>query len=101
MLEELESAGILEQRPAPRSERSRPAGRPPMQVRLAPRAAFAVGLDFGHRHIRAALCDLSGQPVADDWSEAEVDGAPAASLDLAHELVRGLLARRARPIRPT
>jgi predicted NBD/HSP70 family sugar kinase len=91
VLDELESAGILEQRPA--HERSRPAGRPPLQIRLAPRAAFAVGLDFGHQHIRAALCDLSGQPVADDWSAAEVDGAPAASLDLAHELVRGLLAR--------
>jgi predicted NBD/HSP70 family sugar kinase len=93
VLEELESAGILEQSPAPEDDRSRPAGRPPMQVRLAPRAAFAVGLDFGHRHIRAALCDLSGQPVADDWSEAEVDRAPAAGLDLAHELVRGLLTR--------
>ena len=92
VLDELESAGILEQTPAPESERSRPAGRPPLQIRLAPRAAFAVGLDFGHQHIRAALCDLSGQLVADDWSEAEVDGAPAASLDLAHELVRGLLA---------
>jgi ROK family len=93
VLEELEGAGILEQSPAPEDERSRPAGRPPMQVRIAPRAAFAVGLDFGHRHIRAALCDLSGHPVADDWSEAEVDSAPAASLDLAHELVRGLLER--------
>ncbi len=90
VLDELESAGILEQGPV--ADEPRSAGRPPIRVRLAPRAAFAIGLDFGHRHIRAALCDLSGQPVADDWSEAEVDGAPAASLDLAHELVRGLLA---------
>jgi predicted NBD/HSP70 family sugar kinase len=62
-------------------------------VRLAPRAAFAVGLDFGHRHIRAAVCDLSGQPVADDFSEASVDSEPAASLDLALSLVRGVLER--------
>ena len=93
VLDELESAGILEQSPAREDDRSRPAGRPPLQIRLAPRAAFAVGLDFGHRHIRAALCDLSGHPIAVDWSEAEVDSAPAASLDLAHELVRGLLER--------
>jgi predicted NBD/HSP70 family sugar kinase len=93
VLDELESAGMVEQRAEPDDEtRPRRTGRPPIQVRLAPRAAFAVGLDFGHRHIRAALCDLSGRPVADDFSEAEVDGAPAASLDLAHELVRGLLA---------
>jgi predicted NBD/HSP70 family sugar kinase len=93
VLEELGSAGILEQRQEREDDRARPAGRPPMQIRLAPHAAFAVGLDFGHRHIRAALCDLSGHPVADDWSEAEVDLAPAESLDLAHELVRGLLDR--------
>ena len=92
VLDELEDAGIIEQSAEPEDEaRPRPTGRPPIQIRLAPRAAFAVGLDFGHRHVRAALCDLSGQPVADAWSEAEVDSAPIASLDLAHELVRGLL----------
>ena len=94
VLEELESAGVLEQVAEPEDdERPRPTGRPPIPMRLAPRAAFAVGLDFGHRHVRAALCDLSGQPVADDWSEAEVDSAPGESLDLAHALVRGLLTR--------
>jgi predicted NBD/HSP70 family sugar kinase len=94
VLEELERAGIVEQRPEPEHhERPRPTGRPPLQIRLAQRAAFAVGLDFGHRHVRAALCDLAGQLVADDWSEAEVDDAPGASLDLAHALVRGLLER--------
>ncbi len=94
VLDELEDAGIIEQRAEPEDDaRPRPTGRPPIQIRLAPRAAFAVGLDFGHRHVRAALCDLSGQPVADAWSEAEVDSEPAASLDLAHELVRGLLER--------
>ncbi len=94
VLDELERAGVVEQRAVREHEdRPRPTGRPPIQVRLAPGAAFAVGLDFGHRHIRAALCDLAGRPVADDWSEAEVDSSPAASLDLAHELVRGLLRR--------
>ena len=96
VLDELELAGIIEQSAEPEDDaRPRPTGRPPIQIRLAPRAAFAVGLDFGHRHVRAALCDLSGQPVADAWSEAEVDSAPTASLDLAHELVRGLLERAA------
>jgi len=96
VLEELERAGMIEQRSEPETEdRPRPTGRPPIQIRLAPRAAFAVGLDFGHRHIRAAVCDLSGQPVADDWSEAEVDSEPDASLDLALALVRGVLERAA------
>jgi predicted NBD/HSP70 family sugar kinase len=92
LLDELESAGIVEQRPDERDgDGPRPAGRPPLQVSLAPRAAFAVGLDVGHDHIRAAVCDLTGRAVAHDWSRAEVDHAPQASLDLARELVAAVL----------
>jgi predicted NBD/HSP70 family sugar kinase len=93
LLDELEDAGIVEQRPDERGDGDgpRPAGRPPLQASLAPRAAFAVGLDLGHDHIRAAVCDLAGRPVAQDWSRAEVDHAPAESLDLARELVAGVL----------
>ena len=58
---------------------------------LVPGAGFAVGLDFGHQHIRVAICDLSGELVAEDFSPAEVDHAPTESLDLAHELVRAAL----------
>jgi predicted ArsR family transcriptional regulator len=67
LVDELEPAGIVEQR---ESGLPRRAGRPPLHVSLAPHAAFAVGLDFGHEHIRVALCDLSGRPVAQDWSRA-------------------------------
>jgi predicted NBD/HSP70 family sugar kinase len=69
----------------------RASGRPPVLLSLVSRAAFAVGLDFGHQHIRVAVCDLSGEPVVDEWSPAEVDHAPIESLDLAHELVRSAL----------
>src|SRR5205823_3689224 len=57
----------------------RASGRPPVLLSLVPRAAFAVGLDFGHQHIRVAVCDLSGEPVVDEWSPAEVDHAPVES----------------------
>jgi predicted NBD/HSP70 family sugar kinase len=56
-----------------------------------PAAAYAVGLDFGHQHLRVAVCDLSGKLVIDEWSPAEVDHAPIESLDLADELVRTAL----------
>ena len=56
-----------------------------------PSAAFAVGLDVGRQHIRVAVCDLSGRPVLDEWSPAEVDHAPMESLDLAYDLVRSAL----------
>jgi len=87
IIEELERASLVEERCATDAAPARNTGRPPILLSLVPGAAFAVGLDFGHQHIRVAVCDLSGQPVVDDWSPAEVDHAPTESLDLARELV--------------
>jgi predicted NBD/HSP70 family sugar kinase len=93
LVEELVRAGLVEEQPgtAPGSNAEGGVGRPPLLLSLVSRAAFAVGLDFGHQHIRVALCDLSGEPIVDDYSTAEVDHAPAESLDLAQELVRQAL----------
>src|SRR5580765_3140513 len=91
LVDELRRAGVVEEHEAT-SERPRSTGRPPILLSIVPGAAYAVGLDFGHEHIRVAVCDLSGEPVVDDWSAAEVDHAPTESLDLAHELVRAALA---------
>jgi predicted NBD/HSP70 family sugar kinase/biotin operon repressor len=89
LVEELVRAGLVEEQDA--DDGPRTTGRPPVLLSLVPGAAFAVGLDFGHTHIRVALCDLSGEPVIDEWSPAEVDHAPIESLDLAHELVLSAL----------
>ena len=86
--DELLQAGIAEEHDGSGGARPRNTGRPPMLLSLVADAAFAVGLDFGHQHIRVAVCDLSGHSVVDDFSPAEVDHAPIESLDLAHELVR-------------
>ncbi|HEY6891886.1 MAG TPA: ROK family protein [Solirubrobacter sp.] len=92
LLGELERAGMVEQRVVDLTDPGRRTiGRPPQQVTLRPGAAYAVGLDFGHRHIRAALCDLGGNVVADRWSEAAVDTDPQGSLDLAQVLTRAVL----------
>lgn len=90
VVEELVGAGLVDERAAD-DDRRRSTGRPPTLLSLVPGAGFAVGLDFGHQHIRVAVCDLSGEPVVDDWSPAEVDHAPTQSLDLADELVRTAL----------
>jgi predicted NBD/HSP70 family sugar kinase len=94
MIEEMVRAGLVEE-----GAGSGPAaagseggvGRPPGLLSLVSGAAFALGLDFGHQHIRVALCDLSGEPVVDDYSLAEVDHAPSESLDLAQRLVQDAL----------
>jgi len=72
-------------------------GRPPALLSLVPRAAHAVGIDFGHQHIRVAVCDLAGEPVVDDFSPARVDHAPVETLDLAQHLVQAALERSGVP----
>jgi predicted NBD/HSP70 family sugar kinase len=92
VLSELERAGMVEQQAdAPVDER-RAIGRPPLQVSLAADAAFAVGLDFGHRHIRAAVCDLGGEIMADRSQASEVDQHAFASFDTAQQLTADVLA---------
>ena len=91
VIEELVHASLVQEEIAPDDHHPRNTGRPPILLSLVPGAAYAVGLDFGHQHIRVAVCDLSGHPVVDEWSPAEVDHAPTESLDLADELVRTAL----------
>ena len=91
VIDELLRAGIVEEHAAPETARPRNTGRPPILLSLVAGAAFAAGLDFGHEHIRVAVCDLSGQPIVDDFSPAEVDHAPTESLDLARELLSDAL----------
>ena len=94
LVEELVRAGLVEEGTdsgiaGPVAEGG--LGRPPVLLSLVSGAAFALGLDFGHQHIRVALCDLSGEPVVDDYSPAEVDHAPSESFDLAQRLVHKAL----------
>lgn len=90
LVEELVQAGIVAEHEAETQPR-RGSGRPPQLLSLVRGAAFAIGLDFGHNHVRIAVCDLSGEAVIDDWSAADVDHAPVESLDLATDMVRTAL----------
>jgi predicted NBD/HSP70 family sugar kinase len=87
LIEELGRAGVVEEHSGIEETRPRGTGRPPILLSLVPGAAFAVGLDIGHRHIRVVVCDLVGRPVADESVQVAVDGAPVESLDIAAELV--------------
>jgi predicted NBD/HSP70 family sugar kinase len=84
-MEELERAGIVEEFEDPTPRQS---GRPPVLMALVPRAAFAVGVDMGHEHLRVATCNLSGEIVSDEYTAIDVDHAPQESMDLAAELVQ-------------
>jgi predicted NBD/HSP70 family sugar kinase len=70
---------------------NRSMGRPAQPLSLNRSAAYAVGADIGHTHVRVALCDLYGTPVWDQVEMKEVDGAPHETLDLAADLIERAL----------
>jgi len=62
-------------------------GRPPQLLSLRPDAAYAVGLDIGHDHVRVMLTDLVGTSCWDGTEPLDVDDAPDGTLNLAVRLV--------------
>src|SRR4051812_27278179 len=85
LVSDLLAAGLVEENEP--DAQSRVTGRPALPLALRASAAYAVGTDIGHQHVRVALCDLRGTPV---WSTAvatEVDRAPGETLDLAADLI--------------
>jgi predicted NBD/HSP70 family sugar kinase len=68
------------------------AGRPPVLISLNESAGVALGIDFGHRHLRVAVSDLSHTVLAETWRELNVDHSAAHGLDAAAEFVEQVLA---------
>jgi predicted NBD/HSP70 family sugar kinase len=68
-------------------------GRPPVQLRLDPSAGGAIGIDFGHSHVHAAVSDLSAALLGERRVEVDVDGNPSKALDVAAALGHELVAR--------
>jgi predicted NBD/HSP70 family sugar kinase len=67
-------------------------GRPPAFIALDPGAGFAVGIDFGKRHLAVALADLSHQVLAEEWRDMDDDYDAGTGIDSAVELVDRMLA---------
>jgi predicted NBD/HSP70 family sugar kinase len=82
---------IVELEDAPARSEKPGRGRPPVLLRLAPSAGAALGIDFGHRHLRVALADLSSTVLAERRLDIDVDAAAAIALDAAAELVDAVL----------
>ena len=67
------------------------AGRPPVMVSLTGSAGLALGIDFGHRHLRVAVADLSHTVLAETWREMDVDHSAEEGLETAVEFVDHVL----------
>ena len=68
------------------------AGRPPVMVSLDSSAGLALAIDFGHRHLRVAVSDLSHTVLAETWCEMDVDHSCDHGLATAAEFVDQALA---------
>ncbi|MCW2884762.1 MAG: hypothetical protein JWL58_1624 [Streptosporangiaceae bacterium] len=85
LVTDLLAAGLVEENEP--DAQSRPTGRPALPLTLRASAAYAVGTDIGHQHVRVALCDLRGTPIWNTAVATEVDRAPGETLDLAADLI--------------
>ncbi|TMD52770.1 MAG: hypothetical protein E6I85_09770, partial [Chloroflexi bacterium] len=74
LVAELRIRGLVLEQPA--AEPVRQGGRPPVQLALAPSAGNAVGIDFGHSHVRVAVADLAHRILVEREEALAVDADP-------------------------
>jgi glucokinase-like ROK family protein len=92
IVSDLIAAGLLtEQAEATGVAHGEAGGRPPVLLSLNPSAGLAVGVDFGHTHLRVAVSDLSHEVLAESWRELDVDHSAEEGLDAAAQLVDEVL----------
>jgi predicted NBD/HSP70 family sugar kinase len=90
IVSELLDAGLAGERDGQPPEAAH-AGRPPVMVSLNRSAGVALGIDFGHRHLRVAVSDLSHEVLAEAWCELDVDHSCEQGLERAAEFVDRVL----------
>ena len=103
LVSELQSDGLVVEREEPGaahgdersgdgpSTRGR-SGRPPILLSFDATAGAALGIDFGHSHVRVAVSDLSSNILAERAAPLDTDHAARQGLDVALELIDGALA---------
>jgi predicted NBD/HSP70 family sugar kinase len=91
LVAELQAEGLVVERELAAAPRGPEGGRPPVLIALDESAGALVGIDFGHRHARVAVSDLSFTVLAERTAEIDVDTAGRVALDLAAGLVCELL----------
>jgi predicted NBD/HSP70 family sugar kinase/biotin operon repressor len=67
------------------------SGRPPALIALDPSAGYALGIDFGKRHLAVALADLSHEVLGEKWVEMPDDYEAGEGMARATEMVDDLL----------
>lgn len=83
---DLMAAGVVRETGQAATVGSR-TGRPPQMLSLKPDAAFALGLDIGHDHVRVIMTDIGGTTRWDRTEAVAVDNDSEGALGIAARLV--------------
>jgi predicted NBD/HSP70 family sugar kinase len=92
LVAELQSDGLVVEREEPGAAHGEQGGRPPILLSFDASAGAAVGIDFGHSHVRVAVSDLSSTILAERAEPLDTDHAAHEGLDVAIELIDEALA---------
>src|SRR3954469_7668144 len=83
LVTDLQAEGLVVEREVATTPRGPEGGRPPVLIAFDQSAGALVGIDFGHRHVRVAVADLSFTVLAERLVEIDVDTAGPACRHLA------------------
>ena len=92
LVADLQADGLVVERPEPGLAHGAQGGRPPILLSFDASAGAAVGVDFGHSHLRVAVSDLASTILADRTRPLDTDHDAYEGLDMAAELVVETLA---------
>jgi predicted NBD/HSP70 family sugar kinase len=92
LVAELQADGLVVEREEPGAAHGEQGGRPPILLSFDASAGAALGIDFGHSHVRVAVADLSSTILAERAEPLDTDHAAHEGLDVAIELIDEALA---------
>src|SRR3954467_9719790 len=92
LVADLQADGLVVERPEPGSAHGAQGGRPPILLSFDASAGAAVGIDFGHSHLRVAVSDLASTILAERKQPLDTDHDAQQGLELAAEMVSDALA---------
>jgi glucokinase-like ROK family protein len=92
LVSDLQADGLVVERPEPGSAFGAQGGRPPILLSFDASAGAAVGIDFGHSHLRVAVSDLASTILSERKLPLDTDHDAQQGLELAAEMVSDALA---------
>ncbi len=92
LVSDLQSDGLVVEREEQGAAHGEQGGRPPILLAFDASAGAALGIDFGHSHVRVAVSDLSSNILAERAAPMDIDHAAHEGLDVALDLIGEALA---------